>query len=349
MTTQPDVLTPVLAAWGFGPDVVARPLAGGLINKTYLVTQGARTGVLQSVNAIFGPKVHLDIEAITAHLEAHGMLTPRLVKTTGGELWWTAPDATVWRMLTFLEGRTVEKVPAAPVAHAAGALVARFHQTVSSLKHTFHFSRPGAHDTPLHMQRLERALAQHAAHTNFAAVQPIGLGILEDWARLERLPALPTRLIHGDLKISNLLLDDTLTEGRALLDLDTMAHLTIPVELGDAFRSWCNPDGEDAAGTFRADLYQAAVTGYAAAAPGFLTPEEVGCLVLGAQTIALELAARFCADALQEAYFGWNSSRFPSRSEHNRVRASGQLNVSRAVRDQRSALEAVTAQAFQKG
>ncbi len=39
----------------------------------------------------------------------------------------------------------------------------------------------------------------------------------------------------------------------------------------------------------------------------------------------IELGARFCADALNESYFGWNPARFASRSEHNQVRAAGQL------------------------
>jgi hypothetical protein len=68
--------------------------------------------------------------------------------------------------------------------------------------------------------------------------------------------------------------------------------------------------------------------------------------VSGVQTIALELAARFCVDAFEDRYFGWDPQRFPSRREHNRVRAAGQLELAQAVASQRIAAEAIVAAAF---
>ena len=48
-------------------------------------------------------------------------------------------------------------------------------------------------------------------------------------------------------------------------------------------------------------------------------------------TITLELAARFAADALREDYFGWDAARFGSASEHNEVRAAGQLRLAEDI------------------
>ena len=42
-----------------------------------------------------------------------------------------------------------------------------------------------------------------------------------------------------------------------------------------------------------------------------VTPAEWQCIVTATQTIYVELAARFCADALNESYFGWNPQAFP--------------------------------------
>jgi hypothetical protein len=47
--------------------------------------------------------------------------------------------------------------------------------------------------------------------------------------------------------------------------------------------------------------------------------------------VAVELAARFCVDAFEDRYFGWDPARFPSRREHNRVRAVGQLQLARRI------------------
>lgn len=337
---------PVLDAFGVAATADATAATSGLINQTVIVREGARRLVLQRVNPIFGPAVHHDIDAITAHLESRGLATPRLLRTNGGDLWTTDGEGRVWRALTFVEGRTVDTVQGPAMARSAGALVGRFHRAVSTLEHTFHFTRPGAHDTPAHLRRLEHAVAEHRGHANHGAVAPVAERILAMAARLPLLPAQPRRIIHGDLKISNLLFRGG-DEAFALVDLDTLAHLTIPVELGDAMRSWCNPAGEDAGSvSFNAATYAAAVAGYASTAADLLTPSERDALPAGAQTIALELSARFCADALNESYFGWNPHKFPSRSEHNRVRALAQVNLAADIERQRGSLEELTARAF---
>jgi Ser/Thr protein kinase RdoA (MazF antagonist) len=346
MDAHADLPT-ILAAFGLAPGAPVSPVEGGLINRTFLIEAPGRRLVLQRVNPIFAPAVHLDIEAITAHLEAQGLLTPRLLPTTTGELCFRDAEGATWRILSYLPGRTIHAVSAPAVAAAAAGLVARFHRAVSGLEHRFHFSRPGAHDTPAHLARLAQALEEKRGHPRYDEVARVAERILAAARGLPPLPDRPLRIIHGDLKISNLRFSEDLTEARALLDLDTLARLTIPIELGDAFRSWCNPAGEDEPGAgFDAEIFGAAVRGYAGAAPGLLAREEIEALVSGAQTIALELAARFCADALYESYFGWNPQKFPSRSEHNRVRALSQLGVASSALAQQKALEAAVRGAF---
>jgi hypothetical protein len=96
-------------------------------------------------------------------------------------------------------------------------------------------------------------------------------------------------------------------------------------------------------------LFTAAVGGYAEAAAGWITPVESGAIVAGTLTIYVELAARFCADALRESYFGWDAQRFPTRSAHNQVRAASQLTAARALWDLRGAAEEVVRRAFGSG
>jgi Ser/Thr protein kinase RdoA (MazF antagonist) len=339
-------LRPILSAFGLPEETRLTPITVGLINQTFLVEYDDTRRILQRVNPIFGPEVHEDIEAVTAHLEARGLLTPRLLRTTSGGLFHASPEG-VYRLMSYLPGMVLASIPAAPVAEAAGALVARFHRATSDLQHEFRFARLGVHDTTKHMATLSQALDEHRAHPNYEAVAWLGEQILEMARRLEPLPEVPVRITHGDLKISNLLFSEELHEGRALLDLDTLGKLSIPVELGDALRSWCNPAGEDyGAARFDRDIFAAALRGYAAGSAGFLTPDEIDALVLGAQTISLELSARFCADALRECYFGWNPQKFSSRSEHNRVRALSQWSVSRSVAKQRARLERLTRAIF---
>ncbi len=68
---------------------------------------------------------------------------------------------------------------------------------------------------------------------------------------------------------------------------------------------------------------------------GGLAPGERESLALGLERIALELAARFATDALEERYFAWDPARFASRGEHDLLRARGQLSLYRQARETR--------------
>ena len=329
----------VLAAYG-AAGARAESVAIGLINRTFVLYASDQPRfVLQRLHPIFAPQVNLDIEALTEVLASRGLTTPRLVRTRDGAAWFVS-DGT-WRMITYVPGRTLVRLEGNPrTARAAGALVGRFHAALADVSHTFHFTRPAAHDTPGHVAALEHALDTHAAHRLFDAIAPVAQSILAHARSLPPLPVTRTRIVHGDLKISNVLFHDDLTGARALIDLDTLAHGAIPVELGDALRSWCNAAGEDEAEpTFDATVFRAAIAGYAQTAGALLESAERENLVLGVETICTELAARFCKDAFEERYFGWNAERFASRAEHNALRARGQLALARSVRAQRRALE----------
>lgn len=335
----------VLARWSALADREARPLVGGLINQTFVVDGARGRVVVQKLHKVFAGAVNADIDAITAHLAAKGMTTPRIVRTDDEALW-VEDGADVWRALSFVPGRSVDKVDAPARAAEAGALVGRFHLALADLDHTYAFSRGNVHDTPRHLATLEHAVATHRLHRLYDDVVPIAERILSRARALPDLSTLPKRNCHGDLKISNVLFDE---RGAAvcLVDLDTLARMIWPHEMGDALRSWCNPAGEDVPDAgFDLDTFTAAIEGYARTARGFPTADEAGTLVAGLQAICLELSARFLADALNEAYFGWDPRRFPGRGEHNLLRARGQLSLALDVDKKAADAERVVARAL---
>lgn len=324
----------ILTAWDWGEPVAARPITSGLINTSYeVVAGGAVVGVLQRLNTgIFGPEVHQDIDGLTRVLRRKGVGAPRLVHTRAGQLWHVHDDE-IWRVLSVVGARTIERVTTPAQARSAGRLVRRFHAALADTPWTFHHVRPGVHDTPRHMATLTDALRDHPDHRLAADVAPLARAVLDAWGRwrADTPDDLPLRIVHGDLKISNVRFDDD--DGAvALIDLDTLAWGTLDAELGDALRSWCGTAGEDVPeATFDAAICAAALEGYAEPAPWAPSEAEWRAVLPGARRIALELAARFAADALRERYFGWDASRFPAAGEHNLLRARGQWSLAQAI------------------
>jgi len=349
-----EVPKSVLGAWNL-QDAAVAPLGSGLINRTWLVSAGPdgagrpRRYVLQQVNPIFPGAINQDIQVVTAHLRARGLAAPELLPAADGRLWLEDPGG-AFRLMTHMDGVSHDRLAGPAEAREAGHLLARFHRALADLRHEFRNQRLGVHDTDRHLGVLRQALLDHAGHRDMAAIQPLAAEILQLADALPPLPVLPDRIVHGDPKINNLLFEAGTGRALCFIDLDTLGRMPLPLELGDAFRSWCNPKGEDSRqSAFALDLFTAAVDGYAAGAKGWITPEESAAIVPGTLTIYVELAARFCADALRESYFGWDAQRFPSRSAHNQVRAASQLTAARALWDVRGAADEVVRRAFGTG
>jgi Ser/Thr protein kinase RdoA (MazF antagonist) len=346
LLTPPADLVTVLTAWDAASARVEH-LGGGLINETLRVDDPRRgTFVLQRLNPVFAPEVNEDIDAITAHLAAREVLTPRLLRTTDGRAWASAAGG-VWRALSWVDGVGLARLTTPVQAEAAGGTLARFHRALVDCRHVFRARRHGVHDTARHLERLREALRAHANHARHAAIAPLAADILAAAELLPPLAPTPERVVHGDPKANNLLFAPGGERALCLVDLDTVAPMALPLELGDAFRSWCNPAGEDAAAAvFSLALFGPALRGYAAVAREFITPAEVAGIVPATETIYVELAARFCADALNENYFGWDATRYATRGDHNEARARSQLAAARSLATQRGSAQALVAGAF---
>jgi Ser/Thr protein kinase RdoA (MazF antagonist) len=332
-----------------------------LINRTYVVRGDLGDGplqmVLQRLHHVFAANVHLDIEAVTRHLEQRQIETPRILRNRTGALW-TLEEKTeasvaegqapgVWRAITYIEGVTIHRSSNPIQLGSAAELLGRFHGALFDLQHEFVHLRP-LHDTAQHLHALRAALASERGQAD-AEARELGQAILEQ-ARAIRLDfsEFPRRVLHGDPKLSNLLFQpgDPL-RARCMIDLDTLGRGFLAYELGDALRSWTNRAGED---QLEADLdagaLRAILSGYARACPAELPSSEIGSGIDGLETVSLELASRFAADAILDSYFGWDASRYPSRRAHNLVRARGQFSLARRVRERGPELREIAARAL---
>jgi len=318
------------------------PLRSGLIHQSFRLQSGAREYLLQRVNPIFGAGVHENVRRVTEWLACKGLETPRLVATAEGLASADLGAEGRFRMMRFVPGQTFETCTSPAQARAAGGLVARFHSALADFDAPLAPLGFSLHDTAQHLADLEAALRARQDHPLYAQVAPLAREILEDAARWDVQEGMPMRLVHADLKFNNVLFapatgaPDDVPRACCLIDLDTLCRLPLWVELGDAWRSWCNRQGEDSAeAQLDLGLFEAAARGYLDALEMELLPRERRALAQGIERVALELAARFATDALEERYFAWDPARFGSAGEHNLLRARGQLSLSRQARDAR--------------
>lgn len=346
-----DAAVPVglLAEYGLPQSGRIEPIHGGNINISYAVTDADSVHyILQRVNPMFPVTIHEDIDAVTKHLAARGMPTPRLVPNRHGTLY-TEHEGVLWRLLTRIHGETPDTVADGKTASEAGALLARFHKTLADLDYEFRNPRNAVHDTGRHLQNLETALEVHRGHARYADIAPLAAAILTSASGLSELPSVPARKVHGDPKITNILFEPSSGRALCLIDFDTLGNMPLPLELGDALRSWCNPRGEETAETeFSMALFQAALEGYAGESRDFILEREWRSFLPAVYRIHIELAARFCADALNENYFTWDPRRFGSHSQHNEIRARGQLQAAGSLQSQYRQAEKILNRVFRQ-
>ncbi|MFO0688124.1 MAG: aminoglycoside phosphotransferase family protein [Myxococcota bacterium] len=318
-----------------------RSLHGGLLHQSFHVRAGAVESVLQRVSDVFAPAIHENIQAVTSHLVARGLRAPRLRPTRTGALFASLGDLGRWRLMEHLGGVSFEKIGSVAQARSAGALVGRFHAALADFDRPLQPMGIPYRDTPLYLAALERALARHGDHRLHAPMARLAARVFAAFEAMGPPAPVRTRVIHGDLKLSNLLFEGP--EGRArerafaLVDFDTLMRGTLWMELGDAWRSWCNAAGEDTSEPrFDLEVFAASCEGFAEGHGGPLEADEVVSLETAPERITLELCARFVTDALEETYFGWDAERFPTRGDHNALRAEGQWRLAEATRGTRA-------------
>jgi Ser/Thr protein kinase RdoA (MazF antagonist) len=319
---QPEVM-----AQHFGLPAVrtVTPVGRGLLHATYRAVTAGGEFVVQRLHDAIPDSAIDDMRVVTAYLVSCGLQVPSLVPTLDGRPFARDASGGRWRVYPWLPGHVVESLPDSAMARQAGRLVGRLHKHLAACDYIPQGSIPHFHDTAFVLTEL-----QHVHPQLPDAVRAIADDILAT------LPSLivtdePQQLIHGDLKISNLIFDD-LGHAVGIIDFDTLLKHTRSIDLGDAFRSWCNRTSEDDPdATFDVAFFEAAASGYAEGfgiAAGAL---ERARYLRATRQITLELAARFLIDVVHDVYFGFDAARYPHRRAHNVARARGQYHLAQTI------------------
>jgi len=314
----------------------------GFINDTSIVTfrnAGRRTRyVLQRVNHYvfrYPEDVMRNLRLITDHIgrklsrrrKGERFEFSRLVPTRDGHDFFRDEDGNVWRLMTYIENaRSFERVQNAGHAEACGRVLGRFLSLVSDLDTTqIKATIPGYHVTSNYLRQYDEApksglspeLAEFVESHRRAAEeleQALAAGILR------------TRLVHGDPRVNNIMIDERTGRGVAMIDLDTAGAGLVQTDFGDAARSICNPAGEDVQlmsdVVFRKDIYKAFARGFYAEADRFLSKADREYMTRAVRILPFELGLRFLTDHL-------NGDRYFKVRSHgqNLRRAMGQFKL----------------------
>ncbi|MDX1776665.1 MAG: aminoglycoside phosphotransferase family protein, partial [Desulfobulbales bacterium] len=295
----------------------------GIIHDTYLVTpgNGADRFILQRLNtSIFlNPQAVMhNLQVVCDHIEKRMQLGNsgidaawqmlHAIPARDGRYLFIDADGDFWRALSFIQGAvSLEQISGPAAAREVGRALGTFHLLVSDLDpELLHETLPGFHNVEQYLEHFAAVAVEAGDESEAGRFCQRFIEERQDWAPVlenaRRDNLLRLRVIHGDPKITNIMVDRLTGKAVSIIDLDTVMPGLVLYDIGDCLRSCCNPSGEevtDLAGVlFDPDRCESVLSGYADAAPGVLRHEDFDFLYDAIRLIPFELGLRFYADFL---------------------------------------------------
>ena len=335
--------------------VELRPFGNGNINDTFLVTVDVPVGVLgnapidrhfvlQRINTQVFPHpqwVMENMRIVTEHI--HQQLhhqptdqrweTPRVLLTRDGKDHVEDKLGSFWRAISFIDRSTaLDQIQDTFHAREVGFALGTFHRLIqgipaSVLKDTLE----GFHITPRYLEQYQAVLASSSSFRSPQVEYCLKMvsdrlslsSILED---AKRRGDLPVRIMHGDPKVNNVMIDSVTQKSISVVDLDTVKPGLIHYDIGDCLRSGCNPFGEETQNEesviFDLELCSGILKGYLPEMHGVLNPIEYDYIFDAVRVMTYELGLRFLTD-----YLAGNVYFKATDKEHNLRRSVVQFRL----------------------
>lgn len=343
--------------------VTVMPTGCGNVNDTYLAifrnTFEEYQVILQRINnKVFPDPVLImkNLRVVTAHVHAklesdseradRVWQMPKIVRTREGNDFFVDDENGFWRVITKIPSATAfEEAQGVEHALECGTVLGYFHWLLSDLPGEKVFDPlPGFHITPGYL----------AAYDQVIETLPEAKERLSSSMEARRMAAfvekrrefanvlqnalvcgeLKKRMMHGDPKVNNIMIDDFTGKGTAMIDLDTICPGLAHYDFGDAIRSICNPAGEEESNLSKVvldlELCEAFCRGYLEQAEMFMSEADKAYLFDSIRLITFELGLRFFKDYLAgNIYF---KTSYPDQNLH-RARVQFKLCESIEVRE----------------
>ncbi len=326
----------------------AKVFGDGLINSTYLVTTDQEQYILQKING----QVFKDIPAlarnkvkITEHIRGqHEGKSLEFIPTPQGVYYFKDADGAYWQLSKFIENAiTFSEVVSVDLAYEAGKAIARFQSYLTDLNpQGIADTIPHFHNTSKRIADLQQSIIQDVAHRKQEVEDLIRIAkqyerLAQDLDHDIQSGIIPTRLVHNDTKISNILFDQD-HKAICMIDLDTCMRGSVLHDFGDALRSGTNTGTEDSPAnvSMSLELFEGYAKGYLSIAKTFLEDVELNHLAYAGILITYEQFIRFLADYLNgDTYYKIQ------HPKHNLERAQSQAKLLQSMMAQTDAMQAI--------
>jgi Ser/Thr protein kinase RdoA (MazF antagonist) len=342
--------------------VDVREFGNGNINRTFLVTRDDDREdrfILQRINTQVFSRPDLvmrNMRIATVHIQEglersplgpeRRWEVPRVLAARDGSDHWTGPDGSFWRAMSFVDAVSFDTIRGADHAREVGYALGMFHTLLSDLPaERLADTLEGFHVTPRYLRHYDEVLAKCGTEGSpdvqycrrFVSERRALAPVLENARAAGRLIL---RVIHGDPKVNNIMMDTAAGKAVSIIDLDTVKPGLVHYDIGDCLRSGSNPLGEETGAwekvRFDIDSCRAILEGYLQTARKFLTEDDFAYLYDSMRLIAFELGLRFFTDHLEgDVYFKVKGP------EHNLARALVQFRLTRSIEEQETAIRAI--------
>jgi hypothetical protein len=330
------------------------PFGSGHIHDTFLVNTGStesRAYILQKLNT----NVFRDHEAVmkntrlvTEHIRTklekikgsdltRGLLT--MVQLKNKSDFYKDEQGNIWRVFVYIpDHRSYDKAENAGLVYEGGKAYGNFLSMladfpVTEIKDTI----PDFHNLEWRLTQFDQALKSGRDDRKESAKREIRFIIerkneMLTIRKLGESRLIPTRIVHHDTKINNVLYSN---EGKALcvIDLDTVMPGFVHDDFGDAIRTFTNTGEEDDADLSKVSMnityFEAFARGYLESAGFMLTSTEKEHLALSARVMTYMQSIRFLSDYINgDIYYRIH------HPEHNIQRTRAQIALLESMEKQ---------------
>jgi Ser/Thr protein kinase RdoA (MazF antagonist) len=331
-------------------------LNDGLINKTWKISSGSKSYILQRINNSVFKNPHAiaqNIKLVDEYLKLHHphYLFVAPLKTESNDDMVVDQRFGYFRLFPFIEkSHTVNVVTTPDQAYEAALQFGRFTHLLSG----FDASQltptiPDFHNLSLRYSQFEQSMLQGNPKRIVQSKQAIARvhqyhHVVLKYQKIIKSTAVKHRVTHHDTKISNVLFNDE-GKGMCVIDLDTVMPGYFISDVGDMMRTYLSPVSEEekdlSAIAVREEYFTAIVKGYLQNMRDDIASDERDLIFYSGPFMIYMQAIRFLADHLNnDQYYG------AKYEDHNLTRAWNQLVLLDRLMDQESNFNSLIAHEF---